>query len=145
MIRYSTFLCLIILACSVFTLFKVKFYAQDLRKDIIEIQNQINKEKMANYVLKAEWTYLNNPTRLKKLVTKYTNLQPIKLDKIHKLENELPIYLSEDVDGRALYLASVELAKYAKKPNRNVSRENGIWRVKNSNPRSTNRTTKVKY
>jgi hypothetical protein len=118
---------------------------QNLRKDIIEIQNQINKEKTANHILQAEWTYLNKPERLKKLVAKYINLQPIQLDKIHKLENELPLYLSEDRDERDLYLASVELAKYAKKPDRNVSRENGILRVKNSKPRTANRITKVKY
>ena len=141
MIRYTSFLCLIILLGGALGVFKVKFYVQNLRKDILEMENQLSKEKNAIRVLKAEWTYLNQPERLRKLANKYTKLLPLKVDKIHKTEKELPIYLSEDSAGREMYLASVEFAKNTKKPQYNTA----VMRVRGAKNSYANKVTKVKY
>jgi cell division protein FtsL len=77
MVRYTTFFAIVILVVSIFGLFQVKFYVQDLSKDIIELGRQLKQEKESLHILKAEWTYLNQPERLRQLAGKYLQLEII--------------------------------------------------------------------
>ncbi|APR98778.1 cell division protein FtsL [Wolbachia endosymbiont of Folsomia candida] len=52
-------------------LFKVKLYVQSLNRELIKIKSEINSVQSDIKVLQAEWSYLNNPKRLAKLVEKY--------------------------------------------------------------------------
>lgn len=109
MIKYTSITAIFILLITAFCLFQIKFYVQNLRHDITELNLQIKKEQDAIYMLRAEWTYLNQPDRLKNLVNKYLSLAPVKISQIHKMINHLPIYLSEDLTKKAQYLSSIEL------------------------------------
>lgn len=112
MFKYCVVILIAVFISSVLSLFQVKFNVQNLSKDMAILQKQLKQERDSMYVLQAEWTYLNQPARLKALSDKYLKLQAIQLSQLHKIENNLPLYLAEDSDVKELYLASLELSKY---------------------------------
>lgn len=72
------FLAFCFLFFSSIAMFHVKFQVQNLKKDVVELQKQIIEERNEIKVLGAEWSYLNQPERLRKLVaTHYPKLKPI--------------------------------------------------------------------
>ncbi|MEK6734611.1 MAG: hypothetical protein AABY27_05890 [Pseudomonadota bacterium] len=82
MIRIRYQLTIILLGLCVFGLFQVKFKVQNLNKEMSELQKQLEHEKNSIYVLKAEWTYLNQPERLQRLSEKHLKLAEIKVEQI---------------------------------------------------------------
>jgi hypothetical protein len=61
----------------------IKYYVKELERETSEITIQISEEKESIATLKAEWAYLNKPERLRQLVNKYLDLQPLELQQIH--------------------------------------------------------------
>ena len=61
-----------------FILLKVKHEVLKSEQDLFKTIAHINQEKETLHILKAEWTHLNEPQRLKKLAMKYLDIQPIK-------------------------------------------------------------------
>jgi hypothetical protein len=146
MVRYTTFFAIVILVVSIFGLFQVKFYVQDLSKDIIELGRQLKQEKESLHILKAEWTYLNQPERLRQLAGKYLQLDNIKLSQMHKMDGDLPLYLAEDEVKRELYLASYELSKTINKNSSYINqRDRGLTSNVKSTVKNIPELTKVKY
>jgi hypothetical protein len=84
-LRYIAFV--ILLAASVFGLFQVKFKVQTLHRELAELKQQLEREKNAIHVLKAEWAYLNQPERLNRLVVKFLDLSELKSEQIMLSEN----------------------------------------------------------
>lgn len=73
---------------SVIALFQVKLRTQSLNRELIKIKNEINLAKSDIKVLQAEWSYLNNPKRIAKLVEKYLkNNSLILTDQIKNLDS----------------------------------------------------------
>jgi hypothetical protein len=104
---------------------------QNLHRDILEVSKQLTHEKNTILVLQAEWTYLNQPSRLNKLAKKYTQLAPIKLAKIYKADKELPLYLAEDEKIKYTHLASRDLAKERKRNEHNAAaKDQAILKVR---------------
>ena len=99
MIKPVNIFSLTIIILSALGLFKIKHYVQNLNKDYSEIAKYVDQEKEAIHVLKAEWTYLNQPERLRKIISNYLELDTIRIDQIHKLINNLPIELAENKDN----------------------------------------------
>lgn len=95
MIRYGTFLLISIFIVSVFGLFQIKYSVQYLDRDVEELKRQLEEEKAAIHVLKAEWAFLNNPQRLKSLSKRYLSLEEIKISQIKQI-NKNAILLSEN-------------------------------------------------
>lgn len=61
------------------TLFHTAQEVQDKRRQLAHLQNELAKEKESIRVLQAEWSYLNQPERLEKLVADYlSTLSPLK-------------------------------------------------------------------
>ena len=58
-------------------------------RNLKEIYRQILDDKREIHMLQAEWMYLNDPQRLKKLVSVQTELQPFSRNQIISL-SELP-------------------------------------------------------
>lgn len=58
------------------SLFLVKYKVQALENELIARQEQVVKDRGAIRVLQAEWTYLNDPERLRRLSAEYLNLGP---------------------------------------------------------------------
>ncbi|MFV9874919.1 MAG: hypothetical protein AB8U25_00825 [Rickettsiales endosymbiont of Dermacentor nuttalli] len=90
MIRFTlAFIIIIILSGSVLGLFYIKYQVQNLNKDLNELNKQYAEEQESIRVLKAEWSYLNQPERLKELSKKYLKLEKMKLAQIRKFDKEV--------------------------------------------------------
>jgi len=96
MIRTSTIIWLLILFISAFCLFQVKYKVQDLRKDLAEINRQLEQERDAIHVLKAEWAYLNQPDRLRSIAERHLELVPVKVGQIAPSLDRAVFYAGND-------------------------------------------------
>lgn len=57
-------------------LFQTAYQVQGLEEELNSLNRQIVREQESIQILKAEWSYLNTPTRLEKLAREYLQLQP---------------------------------------------------------------------
>lgn len=57
-------------------LFQTSYEVQELEDKLGSLNRQIMDEQEAIQILKAEWSYLNDPTRLESLATQHLQLQP---------------------------------------------------------------------
>ena len=87
-VLWSSFLGILILSVSIYSLFIIKNRVSNLREQIAEINRQLEEEKNNIYTLRAELAYLQSPERIKRLAYKYLNLKEISLAQI--IDN--PIY-----------------------------------------------------
>lgn len=65
-----------------FILFKVKYEVVEIEQKLALTQQQIEREKENIHILKAEWSHLNEPQRLKKLAEKYLDIVPMKTEQV---------------------------------------------------------------
>lgn len=77
MILRSTFFLFFMAACVGFALFQVKHEVIDIERDLTLAMREISKEEESIHILKAEWSYLNEPQRLQALADKYLDVQPM--------------------------------------------------------------------
>jgi cell division protein FtsL len=82
MILRSTFFLFFIASCVGFALFQVKHEVIDVEKELTFALREINREEESLHVLKAEWSYLNEPQRLQALADKYLDVEPIVSDQM---------------------------------------------------------------
>ncbi len=88
----------------------MKNKVQELEKELNTINNNIQEDIKAIHVLKAEWSHLNNPTRLRKLASKHISLNPIQAEQIINY-SALP-FNYENGDSRRI-AAQKNISKYA--------------------------------
>lgn len=67
----------------------VKTRVQDMETRLSTLQREIKTDRDAIRVLKAEWSHLNDPSRLKRLAETYLKLSPVKSAQIASV-NALP-------------------------------------------------------
>lgn len=85
-----------------FGTFMMKNYVADLEKELNQINRKINDDVKSIHILKAEWSHLNNPERLRSLATKHISLEPVKPEQIINYAS-LPFdYEADDVTRKAL-------------------------------------------
>ncbi len=77
MIRRSTLLTSLLAVSTVIALFVVKYQVQDLEGALTQINREIYDNRQAVHVLKAEWSHLNEPNRLRYLIARHLNLGPL--------------------------------------------------------------------
>lgn len=77
MIRPTTVAWLALALLIVVGLFHVKFQVQALEDELVRLNRQIDGEQEAIHVLKAEWSYVNQPQRLQDLSSRYLELRPL--------------------------------------------------------------------
>ncbi len=58
------------------SLFMLKYKVQGLENELIGRQEQVLKDRAAVRVLQAEWTYLNDPERLRRLSAEHLGFAP---------------------------------------------------------------------
>ncbi|HVJ44453.1 MAG TPA: hypothetical protein VM639_23325 [Dongiaceae bacterium] len=76
MIRIGAFIWIIVLGLLGVGLFQVKYNVQSKETELRGINRQIEANRSAMHVLDAEWSYLNDPTRLADLTRRHTDLVP---------------------------------------------------------------------
>ncbi|MEI6557264.1 MAG: hypothetical protein WCO00_02570 [Rhodospirillaceae bacterium] len=77
MLRKSDFLWLGLAAFAGVSLFHTSYRVQSLKDEKIALERQIVNEQDGIQVLKAEWSFLNDPARLEQLAASYLALKPI--------------------------------------------------------------------
>ncbi len=77
MIRRSTFFSATLAASMGLALFVVKYQVQDLEDQLTLIDREIVSERQTLHVLKAEWSHLNEPERLRELATRHLGMVPL--------------------------------------------------------------------
>lgn len=63
-------------------MFVMKYQVQDLEIELKNINNGIHEDIKTIHILKAEWSHLNSPTRLRGLASKHILLNPVKAEQI---------------------------------------------------------------
>lgn len=111
-------LSLVVVMLIVTTSIYMKNSVYRLEKELKQINNNIQTDIEAIHVLNAEWSKLNNPTRLRALVKDHIELNPIKAEQIINY-SQLPFGYETAESKKAV--ARKNIAAYAKN-NRNLKK-----------------------
>ena len=84
---------------------------QELQGKLNSINRDIEKDIKSIHVLKAEWSHLNNPSRLRKLVSKHISLNQIQAEQIINY-SALPFNHDSNGESRKI-VARKNIANYA--------------------------------
>ncbi len=77
MFRPAMILITLLTASLSLTLFVVKYQVQDLEGELVEYNRTITENRQAIHVLKAEWSLLNQPSRLRQLAERYLGMSVV--------------------------------------------------------------------
>ncbi|WP_373236234.1 cell division protein FtsL [Cohaesibacter celericrescens] len=100
MSRLTNFLLFFLVLIGAFWLYQVKHEAQEEEKKIATLEKQISAEKEALLLLKAEWSYLNRPQRVQRLVERFSDQLHLKAVDPHQIGSAAD--LPERIEGPAL-------------------------------------------
>jgi hypothetical protein len=90
MIRLGTFVWLALLTMIGVGLYQVELGVLAKESELRQINRQIDANRDATHVLEAEWSYLNDPTRLADLARRYTDLAPATPTQIAGFDRLIP-------------------------------------------------------
>ncbi|HVY98931.1 MAG TPA: hypothetical protein VHA35_05480 [Dongiaceae bacterium] len=90
MIRIGTFVWLAILTLIGVGLYQVELGVLAKEAELKQIKRQIDANRDAMHVLDAEWSYLNDPTRLADLARRYTDMVPVTPTQMAGFERLMP-------------------------------------------------------
>ena len=77
MIRHSTLVFLLMAGAVALALFSVKYRAQDMEKELAQLNRTTIEDREAIRVLKAEGSTLNNAARLRVLAGRHLGMKPL--------------------------------------------------------------------
>lgn len=97
MIRPATLLWTALAGAVGFGLFHLKHEVQALDEELARLNRQILAEHQTIHVLKAEWSYFNQPQRLEALAQRHLDLTPMKPQQIGRLA-DLPRRPADEAD-----------------------------------------------
>jgi hypothetical protein len=96
MIRPTTLLWMGLAGAVGFGLFQLKHEVQALEDEMFRLNRSIVAEQQAIHVLKAEWSYINQPQRLQAMAARHLDLQVMKPSQLGSLA-DLPMRGEEPV------------------------------------------------
>ncbi len=82
LVRRTTALFVVVAIALAAILFSVKAAVQGLADRADALEAAVLSERRAIHVLRAEWTHLNDPDRLRRLARLHLDLQPIRPDQV---------------------------------------------------------------
>jgi hypothetical protein len=91
MIRNTTLFTLLTAAALGFAVFAFKYQVRGLEEEYIGLNRTIIADRQAIHVLRAEWSHLNEPRRLKELSARILDLRPVEPSQVGTIAS-----LSED-------------------------------------------------
>ncbi|MFQ5983893.1 MAG: hypothetical protein ACE5LL_00075 [Alphaproteobacteria bacterium] len=77
MIRRSSALWIGLVGTMAVALFELKYEVQRLEDELAALDRDLLKSQGTIHVLRAEWSYLNRPDRLKDLAIRHLDLEPV--------------------------------------------------------------------
>ncbi|MBP3546742.1 MAG: hypothetical protein J6K16_06410 [Alphaproteobacteria bacterium] len=89
----------IFVAFAMFGNFIIKNSVESLEKELKSINESINNDVKSIHILKAEWSHLNSPERLRRLAAKHIELEPAKAEQIINYA-ALPFEYEDNADPR---------------------------------------------
>jgi cell division protein FtsL len=98
MSRLSIALVLLIALIAAIGVFVLKHEVQKLESELARVHRAIVNDQEALHVLKAEWSHLNQPERLKDLASRYLSLAPLAPGQIVRFE-ALPFRAADPAVG----------------------------------------------
>lgn len=109
--KTASYILLITIPCLLgFGILSMKNQVQGLEKQLVSINKSIQDDIKSIHVLKAEWSHLNNPSRLRKLAAKHISLNPVQAEQIINY-SALPFEYESDEDRRII--AQKNISGYA--------------------------------
>ena len=93
MTRYLNIFLVIGVLAAAATVYDMKHDAERAAERVANLQQRIDEEREQLKLLRAEWSLLNDPGRLQRLVERYNdhlNLQPLEVGQITRIE-DVPI------------------------------------------------------
>ena len=85
--RQTTILTLFVAAFMSVGLFYLKYEVANLEDRILNLNSSIVKYEEGIHVLKAEWSHLNNLSRIKDLASRYLQMYPTNPDRIKSIDD----------------------------------------------------------
>ena len=76
MIRPTSLILMVLVAAASGTLFQVAFEVSELDDELAQLNRDIRADRDAIHVLRAEWSFLNQPGRLEELTRRHLDLLP---------------------------------------------------------------------
>jgi cell division protein FtsL len=77
MIRLVNLAAILITLTASYALYRMKYEATDYSRQVTNLREEIAAERDLINVLKAEWSYLNEPQRIQRLADQYLELQTL--------------------------------------------------------------------
>ena len=75
--RPAAFVSLVLGGALSLALFSLKYQVQDLEDELVYLNRTILADQEAIHVLKAEWSHLNDPRRLRSLARRHLGMKPV--------------------------------------------------------------------
>ena len=79
------------------TLFVVKYQVQDMEGVLVEYNQKITKNQEAIHVLKAEWSHLNQPARLRHLAQRYLGMVGVQSEQVGLAKDFFPEFVQSNI------------------------------------------------
>lgn len=109
--KTASYILLITIPCLLgFGILSMKNQVQGLEKQLVSINKSIQDDIKSIHVLKAEWSHLNNPSRLRQLAAKHISLNPVQAEQIINY-SALPFEYESDDNRRSI--AQKNISGYA--------------------------------
>ncbi len=67
-------------------LYHTSYRVEKLRHDLLALNSRIQAEQKTLHILKAEWVFLSNPSRIEKAARKHLDLKPTTPTQVAKIE-----------------------------------------------------------
>lgn len=82
LLRHTTFLSMLLAIGLGLSVFIVKNKVNKLEQDLLVLERGVDGDQQAIHVLKAEWSHLNDPKRLRRLAEKHLGLVPVENEQV---------------------------------------------------------------
>lgn len=102
MSRYTNIILAVGVLAAAAAVYDMKHDAERSAEHVAALQREIEQEREKLQLLKAEWSLLNDPSRLQRLVERYNehlSLEPLSVEQITRIE---------DVPVKPVYLAPID-------------------------------------
>jgi cell division protein FtsL len=71
-------------------LFHTSYRVQSMGRELRTVNRQIVEQREAIHVLKAEWAFLNEPSRIERLARQHTEMKPMTPDQVGSALDAIP-------------------------------------------------------
>lgn len=116
MIRGATLISMTLGALIAFFVFALKYEVQDLESEYARLNRAIDKERQAIHVLTAEWSHLNEPSRLRALAETQLGLETIDVSHLSHIDSLVPREPVEEIIDEELGALQEVVQRIAEPP-----------------------------